>query len=153
MRDSAVTGIISGIIAGLTFQVFVWTFYVLGIADTTPSLLGTYVAVNPGAEVTSFYAQTIGIVIHLTLSTFLGVIAVYMIHLMGNDYLWVKGIAFGAMAYLFIYGAIAKLIVPVQILQPNLATSGVFLIGHLIFGIITVNIAGHYLKEGFRAKQ
>lgn len=150
MHDSAVTGFISGIVAGLVFHVFIWIFYFLGIADTTLSLLGAYIAVSPGTAITTLPAQTIGMVVHLTISTFHGVVAVYLIRLLGDDYLWVKGAAFGAVLYLFFYIGIAKFIVPVQILQPNLATSTVFLVGHIIFGMITVLLAGHLLKEGFR---
>ncbi len=73
-------------------------------------------------------------------------IAVYLIRSMGDDYLWVKGVALGAGVYIFLYGFIAKLVVPVQVLQPNLATSGVFLVGHIIFGMITFFLAGHFLK-------
>lgn len=147
MRDSAVTGLISGIVGGIVHQVFIWTFYSLGIADVTPSLLGAYIAVKPGADITSLSAQTIGMVVHLTTSISLGVIAVYLIRLMGDDYLWVKGVAYGAVIYLLLWGAIAKLVVPVQVLQPNLATSGVFLVSHLIFGMITISLAGYYLKK------
>ena len=152
MRDSGVIGLISGIAGGIVFQVFIWISTIFGIAGVTPSQIGAYLFAN-STEITTLSAQIIGMVAHLINSAILGVILVYILRLMGTDYLWVKGVAYGGAIHLLAYGAILRIFIPVKVLQPNLPTSLVFFISHIIFGIVTVFVAGHYLKEGFRTNR
>lgn len=152
MRDSGVIGLISGIAGGIIFQLFIWIFYLFGFAGVTPSQIGTYLFAHT-TQITTLSAQIIGMTAHLTNSALLGVIAVYILRLMGTDYLWVKGVAYGSAIHLLVYGAILKIFIPVKVLQPNLTTSLVFLISHILFGIVTAAVAGHYLRKGFITKQ
>jgi len=146
MRDTAVKGLIAGIAGGLFFQVFVWIFYLMGIAASTPFRLGAYILIRPGLDIGSLPAQGLGAVQHFALSALLGVITVYILRLMGPDFSGVKGLVFGGLIYFLVYGVLAKAVIPVQILQPNLATSIVYLFGNLFFGLTTTSVAGYLVR-------
>lgn len=147
MRDSAVKGILSGVAGGIAYQVFVWVFYLLGIADITPFQVGAYILIKPGLDITTLSAQALGMVQHFANSCILGLIAVLVIRWLGSDYLWIKGVSYGAVIYFLLYGVIARTIIPVRVLQPNLSTSAVFLFGNLAFGVTTTLVAGYLLRE------
>lgn len=146
MRDSIVTGTVAGLFGAVTFQAFIWIFYLTGVAKTTPFHLGAYISLKPGYNVSAVPAQALGAANHLVLGTLLGLVAVILLHKVGTDHPWLKGLTFGGTIHFLIYGVLAKTVIPVQILQPDLATSTVFLFGNLIFGLITILIAAHYLQ-------
>lgn len=72
---------------------------------------------------------------HYALSTIIAVIAFYCLQKIGTDYLLFKGFVFGLAVYFLVYGWLAKTVIPVEVLQPDLATSVVYLLGNLIYGI------------------
>jgi len=146
MRDSALTGIIAGVIGGIAYQSFMYVFYLVGISETTPFHLGAYILLRPGLDISAVPAQALGMVQHLANSSLLGLIAVYLLRYMGTDYLWLKGLAFGGVIYFLIYGVIAKAVIPVHILQPNLSTSTAYMFGNLLFGLLTTFAVAYQLK-------
>jgi len=114
MRDSAIKGLFSGIAGGIAYQVFVWVFYLWNIANITPFQLGAYILIPPGSDITTLSAQGLGMIQHFANSSLLGLIAVFLLRLFGNDYIWIKGVSYGAVLYFLIYGVIAKAIIPVS---------------------------------------
>lgn len=83
---------------------------------------------------------------HFANCALVALIGIYFIRLVGNDYLWIKGIAYGAVIYYIIYGGIAKFVIPANILQPDLITSTIFMIGNLIFGLTSTLTSNYYLN-------
>lgn len=139
-KDTAITAIISGGIAGLVYQGFVWLFYIFGVAKINPFQIGAYVMVQPGVDITSIPAQALGFVQHTVHSIFLAAIAIYVLRLIGLDHWFLKGLAFGGLLYFFLYGIASRFVIPPSIYQPDVATSTVFLFGNLIFGLVSVYI-------------
>ncbi len=137
-RDTAVLGIVAGILGGTVYQVFIWMFYLMGFAKITPFQLGAYISVKPGSDITLLSAQLLGMVQHYSLSILVAVIALYLLRQIGIDHAWLKGLALGAIINLFIYGLTAKAVIPVSVLQPDLATSTIYMFAHLIFGLVIV---------------
>lgn len=133
--DTAVVGVLAGVLGGTTHQLFMWVFYLMKIAKITPFQLGAYVAIKPGLDITSIPAQLLGMLQHYALSTIIAVIAFYCLQKIGTDYLLFKGFVFGLAVYFLVYGWLAKTVIPVEVLQPDLATSVVYLLGNLIYGI------------------
>ncbi|MBS4025893.1 MAG: hypothetical protein KGZ96_09495 [Clostridia bacterium] len=143
-KDTTVFGVLAGVLGGTAYQGFVWIFYLIRIAKITPYQIGAYVLIKPGLDITSFSAQLLGMVQHYANSALLAIIALYLLRLMGTDYAWLKGLSFGGVIYFLLYGVIAKAVVPVGILQPDLSTSAVFMFGNLIFGLVTVLTLVYY---------
>ncbi len=146
MRDTVLAGTFAGIAGGLFYQVFVWVLLLSGIAQTTPFRLGAYVLVRPGVNLSSLPAQGLGAAQHFALASLFGIIIVYLLRLVGTDFLAVKGLVYGGIIYFLIYGVLAKAVIPVHILQPDLTTSIVHLFGNLFFGLTTTYIAGYLVR-------
>jgi len=136
--DTAVVGVLAGIVGGTAHQLFMWVFYLMGTAKITAFQLGAYVAIKPGLDITSIPAQLLGMLQHYALSTILAVFAFYCLQKIGTDYLLLKGLLFGVAVHFIVYGWLAKTAIPVDILQPDFATSVVFLFSHLVFGVASV---------------
>lgn len=145
MRDSVVKGVFAGVAGGMFYQIFVWIFNMMGIAATTPFQLGAYVLVKPGLDISSLPAQGLGAVQHFALASLLGVIILYLLRFIGTDFLGIKGLFYGGTVYFLIYGLLAKTVIPVNILQPDLATSVVYLFGNLFFGLTATYVAGYLI--------
>lgn len=137
-KDTAVLGILTGILGGTAYHIFVWVFYLIGIAKITPYQLGAYVLIRPGLDITSLSAQLLGMIQHYGNSIVIAFATLYFIRKVGTDYAWLKGLALGIIVYFLLYGMLAKTVIPVSILQPDFATSVVYMFGNLIFGIVTV---------------
>lgn len=147
-KDTFVIGVIAGIVGGTVYQGFVWVFYLIGIAKITPYHLGAYILIKPGSDITSISSQLLGMVQHYALSVLFAVIALYLLRIMGTDYAWLKGLFWGAIIYFLVYGLLAKAVIPVGILQPDLVTSTIFMFGNVIFGVVTVlTLVKYFDKE------
>ncbi len=137
-KDSIVLSVLAGILGGTAYQVFVWIFYLMGIAKITPYQLGAYVLIKPGLDITLLSSQLLGMVQHYAISTLIAFIALQFLRFIGTDNAYLKGLSAGAIIYFLVYGLLAKAVVPVSILQPDFATSTIFMFGNLIFGLVTV---------------
>ena len=74
--DTAVLGVITALVGGTAYQVFVWFFYLLGIAKITPFQIGAYIFIRPG--LTSLHCPpNCYMVQHYSLSTILAFITSY----------------------------------------------------------------------------
>ena len=145
--DTAVLGVITALVGGTAYQVFVWFFYLLGIAKITPFQIGAYIFIRPGLDFTSLPAQLLGMVQHYSLSTILAFITSYCLQKIGTDYLLLKGLLLGITIYFLFFGVLAKFVVPVEILQPDFATSVVYLFGNLVFGIAASQVLSRLAKR------
>jgi hypothetical protein len=135
MKDIVVRSTVAGCIGGLIYQVFVWIFNFIGIAKITPFQIGAYMLVKPGSDYTMVLNQLLGSVQHFSNSILLAFIAASLSQLIGLDYYLLKGVAFGAILYFIIYGVIGRFIIPVSLLQPDIATSTIYLFGNLLYGL------------------
>lgn len=151
--DTATLGVLAGVVGGTVHQALVWLFYLMGIAKITPYQLGAYVVIKPGLDITSFSAQLLGMLQHYALSTIVAIIMLYCLQQIGTDFLLLKGFLFGLALYFLIYGWLAKTVIPVDVLQPDFATSVVYLFGNLIFGIVaTLTLARFAAEEGHKTR-
>lgn len=76
----------------------------------------------------------------------LGVVIVYLFRIMGNDYPVFKGLLFGGVSYIFLYGvAMALNFTRVSLLTPlpNL----VLLVPHVVFGATTAWVVNYLMAK------
>ncbi len=140
MKDIVIRSSIAGCLGGLIYQIFVWVFYLFGIAKITPYQVGAYMLVQPASDHTMLFNQLLGSVQHFSNSIFFAFIAASISKLIGLDYFILKGLAFGAILYFILYGVIGRFIMPVSLLQPDVGTSVIFLIGNLLYGLTVATV-------------
>jgi len=148
MKDIFIRSSIAGCLGGLIYQVFVWIFYLLNIAKITPFQIGAYMLVKPGSDFTMLLNQLLGSVQHFTNCIILAFIAAAIAELIGLDHFILKGVAYGGILYFLIYGVIGRYIIPVSLLQPDLATSTTFLAGNLLYGLTVVSVLAAQKQKG-----
>lgn len=140
MKDIAIRVPVAGCLGGLIYQTFVWIFNIVGIAKITPFQVGAYMLIKPGSDIITLSAQLLGTVQHFSNSIFLALIVAYIIDLMCSDYFMIKGLAFGGIVYFILYGVIGRFIFPVSLLQPDLTTSTIFMLGNLLYGLTVATV-------------
>jgi len=66
---------------------------------------------------------------------------------MGFDYFKIKGLTFGGIIYFILYGVIGRFIIPVSLLQPDLTTSTIFMLGNLLYGLTVATVLRAFSKS------
>ena len=147
MNDKVSIAIRSGLLGGLAYQVFGWVFKQAGLAKITPFEVGAYTLLKPGSDIFSIQAQALGSVQHFANSVLIATMILYIIKLMDSNYTALNGVFAGIIIYFLLYGVIAKLVVPVDILQPDYSTSVVFLFGNIVYGIVANVVLSRYVTH------
>ncbi|MDQ7791553.1 MAG: hypothetical protein C4575_09020 [Desulforudis sp.] len=146
MQDTIFVGFVVGLIGGLAKMATDIAFFIPGIAKTTSAHLGAQALLPEGTPLT-LPALALGAGVDLTIAIALGIIATYIIANTGRDYLFLKGIIFGAMVYVFGYGLVALAVLPVAVLRPDFASSATFLLSHMVLGAVIFLVAGQFQTD------
>ncbi|KUO51477.1 MAG: hypothetical protein APF76_14025 [Desulfitibacter sp. BRH_c19] len=79
-------------------------------------------------------ALLIGSIADITVSILLGVIFIYVIYFIGKEYLWIKGIGFGMLVWVSLFGVLLAQLIQGKISQDP---SGILvtIVAHFIFGL------------------
>ncbi|MBU4532531.1 MAG: hypothetical protein KJ650_02660 [Firmicutes bacterium] len=145
-QDTVFVGFLGGLIGGLAKLAADVAFFILGIAKTTEAHLAAQAFLPTGTAIT-LSALALGVAVDLGIAVALGIVAAYIIAFTGRDYLLLKGLIFGALLYVFGYGLVAQAFLPTVVLRPDLATSAVFLLTHLVLGAVTFLVIGQFQTE------
>lgn len=148
MKNIFIRSSIAGCLGGLIYQVFVWIFYLLDIAKITPFQIGAYMLVKPGSDFTMPLNQLLGSVQHFSNSIILAFIPAAIADYIGLDHFIFKGVVYGGIIYFLIYGVIGRYIIPVSLLQPDLATSATFLAGNLLYSLTVTSVLAAQKRTG-----
>lgn len=91
-------------------------------------------------------AYIIGAIADLTISALLGVIFVYILYFTGKKYSWVKGVGFGLLVWVNLFGTLLGESVMQKIPQKPMNIL-VTIIAHFVYGLALAYFARLFLKE------
>jgi len=147
MQNTVYTGVIAGTLGGAAKLAVNLLFYLAGIAKITTVHSAAAALLPKGTALGTPPSLATGLAVEWLVAVLLGIIAVYLLRLTGRDLLWLKGIVYGGLTWVFGYGYLATLLVPEPLLRPDLATSAAMLAAHLAFGLTALFVAGRYQIE------
>jgi hypothetical protein len=141
-HDKVYTGFIAGTIGGLATFLVDMFFYAVGVTRTMILEQAGYLVLPNGISLDLPSSLMMGAAVHWVVAAVLGVTGAYIIRLTGRDFLWLKGVLYGGFIWVGLHGYLAATAIPDRLLKPDVATSVLTAFSHLLFGLITLLVAG-----------
>ncbi|NLX92036.1 MAG: hypothetical protein GXZ07_10740 [Firmicutes bacterium] len=138
IKDRIIHGIITGIIAGTPDTIINALEYRAGLTDVSYSQLGANVFL-PTERINNKYARTTGLLANYAMLSISGILFTYLLSATGRDKALLKGIGFGILTWLTVYGMGAKVGLKVKPRKPLAPLLSFF--DHVIFGSLLGLIA------------
>lgn len=144
IKDKVISGVIVGLLAD-TVKLFI--NYILYLFKLTPVVFWQIAATRflDKEDIYKPIAYFIGGVADITVSALLGIVFVYMIYIVGSKYLLLKGIGFGLLVWVSIFGTLLGESVKGKIPQEP-AGIIVTIIAHFFFGVSLAFFTRRFLK-------
>lgn len=132
-KDRVILGAIIGLLADAVKLTVNYAAYVLGFTDV---VFWQIVAANFLAKELLFepLAIVIGAIGDLTVTATLGVVFVYTIRFIGNEYIWIKGVGFAMLVWVGLFGTVLGSQIDVKLPQ-SLSGVLVTVVAHVVFGL------------------
>lgn len=143
MRDGLLIGATAGVVASLVQQVVEWPLLAAGVTRVTCIHLCARVVFSPHLP-TNPLALLPGLLGHLALGAFFGVGFVQLLRIFGTDYYLAKGLGYGVLIWIVVYGFALNLVLPRTLVSPTLLTSLSIFASHLVFGAVLALVAVKY---------
>ncbi|MFZ7103885.1 MAG: hypothetical protein ACOWWO_14705 [Peptococcaceae bacterium] len=137
ISDRIFLGIISGILGGVPSKLINAFEYHVGLTDVKYSQLSSSLFL-PAKKVKNSNAHIIGSIANNTGIAIVGVLITYLLSITGRDKLIVKGLGVTSTAWLFVYGLISRLGLPIK--TKKTLTPLLSFIDHAALGIFTALI-------------
>jgi len=140
MRDRLLTGALAGVVASLVQQAVELPLLVTGVSRATCIHLCARVVFSPHLPANPL-ALLPGLFGHLALGALFGVGFVQVLRIYGTDYYLLKGVGYGALLWIVVYGFVLNLVLPRNLVSPTLSTSLTIFASHLVFGAVLALVA------------
>lgn len=140
-RDGFTSGLVAGLAGGTVQIVLAFVLFSIGISKVTEiHIAANALATRPMIGTPLGFA--LAIIAHLTNAAFWGVLLSFLISSTGRDYYALKGAAFGAFAWLILYGLIFRIsdMYPLRTgrtLLPDPASALSVLATSIVFGLVS----------------
>ncbi|MBM7625076.1 hypothetical protein [Sporohalobacter salinus] len=142
VRDKYSMGIIAGLIANTVGTVLNYISYYFGLTKYLPSHIASATFL-PKSKVNCFLGLTIGLFADYGVAIFFGITITYLLYYTGTDYMWLKGISVSLLYWLLLFGMGLQFGLS-KINPSQLNTNLIFLIHHILLGIIVVWVISKY---------
>lgn len=152
IKDRLVVGALIGILADVVKLTANYLAFLLGFTDVVFWQIAATRFLSKG-ELQKPVALLVGGIADITVTAVLGIVFLYIIEYAGRNYLWIKGIGFGMMVWVGVFGALLGQSVQAKLPQ---STSGILvtIVAHIIFGLglaLFTWIYYHYaLRKGLK---
>ena len=133
-KDAILVGTIAGLATNLLKNSLAWIWCRLHLLDYFTSDFAASLFIKPNA-IQTLSGQIIGLAADFIVSAILGISFVYLIKYSGQRFLLIKGLVYGAVVWLLLYGGVRSLPM-VRLHDYNPLHIVIALINHLIFGLI-----------------
>ncbi len=133
IKDIVVPGVLLGLLADTVKLAVNYVFYLLGFTSVVFWQI-TAARFLDKEELTTPWAYLIGGVADITVSAGLGIVFIYIIHLLGNRALSIKGIGFGLAVWVGLFGTLLGQSVQGKI-PHNAPAIMVTMVAHFFFGL------------------
>lgn len=144
LKDKVMVGVIVGVLADAVKLIVNYLLYKLGYATVVFwQIIATRFLEKEFLSTPSAYI--IGAIADITVTAALGVVFIYSIYFIGREYLIIKGIGFGLIIWVGLFGTLLGQSVHDKIPQ---TPSGIFvtIAAHFLFGL-SLAIFTHYLYK------
>jgi uncharacterized membrane protein YagU involved in acid resistance len=142
IKDTIANAVLAGSIATIAQETFSWLMFWIGIANATPAHYAAKLLLGkPNVPMNKIW---IGFAGHLIAGLVFGLAFVYLMRKLGKDYYLLKGITFGALAWLTTYALIPNLTRENLGLNSDTMTVFIDLITYVIWGIIASIVINKY---------
>lgn len=131
LKDSFLLGALSGIVGNIFKEILAWSCYLLGIIPYTVTHMVAS-AFHKG-NINSPLSIFIGFIIDYIVASFWGIVLLFLLKKVGQDFAILKGVLFGSFLYAFFYGSFLVFGLT-QVSAPNALTNLIIFFPHLLFG-------------------
>ncbi|WP_408956553.1 hypothetical protein [Natroniella sp. ANB-PHB2] len=144
-KDKYSLGIIVSIFANFIRNIFTYICYYFNISQYLARQIAAATFL-PQTKVNSFLGIIIGTFADYGVAISLGVIIIYLLYLTGTAYPLLKGISMGLLYWLLLFGMMLRFGLS-EINPTDLNTNIVFLINHILLGVLIAWLANMYGKK------
>ncbi len=146
IQDKVLAGVLIGLFADVVKLIINYLFYLFNFTNvvfwqiTAARFLDRNDLFKPAA-------YFIGAIADLTVTVTLGIVFVYVIYFTGKNYLWMKGVGFGLVVWVGLFGTLLGQAVQAKLPQ---APSGIMvtIAAHLVFGLGLAGFARMLYSDG-----
>lgn len=142
LKDTIAIAVLAGTVANLMQQLFSWVMYWVGIANSTPAHYATRLLT--GKPTVPLNKIWIGFVGHWVTGFIFALVFVYLMRKLGKDYYLLKGLTFGALAWLVNYAVIPNIIRQNLGLIPSGMTIFIDLLTYFLWGLVASVLINKY---------
>lgn len=144
-QDPIIYGGIAGIIGTIAKEAVDFISVAVGFSKHTYWHVAASIFVHP-QEVTKVGGVVLGALADMIIGAFFGVLLLYFIKFTKKDYLYIKGLGFSWLIWLFLFGMVVNLHI-VRITPADIGTSLSAFIEHSLFGLTAAWFIGKYATK------